>query len=323
MRWLLATIVATITGHPRYFPEIQWSRNLWTHNIFRAIGYFFGERYGVRPSTGLYRDEYGSYRQVAFTFEAQLALFEVALRSAFKKYAPVVVLIPQLQLAGLAHGGVMPYRFAIAFDTSLQGTNNNSPVSFTATGANLAMFAQTLTDITATSNGNVTAMAYGATTLTLLSTNYRYPADRWNVNAVAGGISAGTANISETGSTFSNISALSYTGAASSQPDAQASSNNGGATTSSLSLSVSVATANSWLAASIYGGGSYTAGAGTTRRTNASASLMDSNGAVSTGTQTLVLNQANDFVAAGMVAIAPFAAAATVAPLRMRMGVGT
>lgn len=306
-RNILPVLLTKLTGKPRYFPEIKWSKNLWTHNVFRAVGYFIGEPYGIRVSMRL-QDGI----QYAYTFEAQIALFEVWVRSKLKKYAPKLVYVPSLQFAGPFNPGNGAYRFAIAFDNSLQGTNNNSPVSFTATGSDIAMFANTLTDITATTNGNITAMAYGATTLNLVSTNYRYPADRWNVGACGGGISAGTANISQTGSTFNNISATSYTGCDATQPDSSAGSNNGGLTTSALTISTVVIATGSWLAGSIYGGGAYTAGSGTTRRTNAATSIMDSNGTVGTGSQSLVMNQANDFVAANIVSIRPPQASANV-----------
>ncbi len=307
MRYFLASLIHLITGTPRYFPEIRWSPNLWTHNVFRCIGWFIGERYGIRPSTALLPDG----RQIAYTLEAQLALFEAYIRSKVKKLSFKVVRVPQYQLAGLSIGDIQPYRFAIAFDNSLQGTNNNDPVSFITTGSDIAVFANTLTDITANANGNVSAVAYGATTLNINTNNFRYPADRWNIGTCAGGITAGTANIDVTGSTFTNISATSYTGCHATNPDSNNGSDNGGLVTSSLTMSTTVVASNCWLAGSIYGGGTYTAGAGTTRRTNAATSVMDSNATVGTGSQSLVMDQALDFVAANIVSIAPVAAAAT------------
>lgn len=307
MRWFISNLIATFTG-PRYFPEVKWSKNLWTHNVFRVLGMLIGEPYGIRPSTALLPDG----RQIAYTFEAQLALFEATIRAWLKReFGYQLVLIPSYQLAGLTRGGFVPYRFAIAFNNSVNGSNNNNPVSFTTTGSNLAVFADTLSDITATTNGNVTAMAYGSTSLSLTTPNYRYPSDRWNVGACGGGVSAGTANVSETGSTFSYISATSYTGCASSQPDSTNGSDNGGAKTSSLTLSTTVVASNCWLVGSIYGGGSYSGGSGTTKRTTSfSTAIMDSNGTVGTGSQSLVMNQGNDFVAANIVSIAPHTTAA-------------
>lgn len=319
MRWFIASLIHTTTGKPRYFPEVQWSSNLWTHNIFRFVGLFIGEPWGIQPQTALLPDG----RQIAYTFEAQIALFEAFIRARLKKLAFKVILIPQYQLASLAQGSCTPYRFAIAFDNALGGTNNNTGVNFTTTGANIAVFSTCLSDITATTNGNITSMAYGAATLTINTTNFRYPSDRWNVGACAGGITAGTTTLTETGSTFSFLSATSYSGCNSTNPDSNNGSNNGGVTTASLTMSTTVVASSCWLAGSIYGGASFTAGAGTTRRTNTSTGLFDSNGTVGTGSQSLVMNQANDFIAANIVSIAPAAAGGATTHFLSMLGIGS
>lgn len=281
-----------------------------------------GEPYGIRVSMHLQDG-----KQYAYTLEAQIALIEAFVRAKIRKLSFRLVWVPEYQLAGLSMGGLQPYRFAIAFDNSLEGTNNNSPVSFTTTGSDPAIWTNTLTDITANANGNVSAMAYGATSLTINTTNNRYPSDRWMVGATGAGFTAGTANISETGSTFNRIGATSYTGCSSSQPDSQANSTNGGSQTAALTISTTVVASNCWLAGSIYGGGSYTAGTGTTQRTTGIGgfSIMDSNATVGTGSQSLVMNQANDFVTANIVSIAPVTAAAATFIARgfTLLGVGT
>ena len=85
---ILPTIAATLTNHDRYLVkpgrDFEWSSELWTHNVFRFLGMIFGERYGIRPSVCSWNDAQGNSYQVAYTFEAQCALFETWVRTFSK-----------------------------------------------------------------------------------------------------------------------------------------------------------------------------------------------------------------------------------------------
>lgn len=151
----------------RYYPDFEWSNKLWTHNVFRFFGMIFGERYGIRPSIAKITDEYGEI-EVAFTLEAQIALFEVYLRNLLtKNFGFKVVILPQIQLAGFGKLGLMPYRFAIAFDNAQSSPGSGtSPytVAFTCTGSNLALISLAYNG--ASTADNFTSDLYNGATMT-------------------------------------------------------------------------------------------------------------------------------------------------------------
>lgn len=157
----LPQILATITGHPRYLPDIKWSSKLWTHNIFRVYELVFGRRYGIRAemTAGWVN---GEWVQQAYTFESSCALVETAIRNfiRFPKFKLVKVYIPQLSFVGLPQQRQQPYLLAIAYDNvSAEITS----ASLTITGSDMIL----VTAARALSGDDLTGVTYNSVSLTL------------------------------------------------------------------------------------------------------------------------------------------------------------
>lgn len=309
MTKLLATLVATLTNHDRYFPEFEWSY-LWTHNIFRFLGSLFGEYCGIRPN--IYTDATG---EVAYTLEAQIALFEVYVRAILKKnFALKIVWIPQYQLAGLSQGGMLPYRFAIALDNySDNGTVNSNTFNKTCTGSNLGLVAIHVGDINA--SDTLTGITYNAVAM-LFGANGRFTGDRWQDMYLLAGPATGSNAVTSSGSTFNNLGAISYTGCATTSA-ALLDSHNAAfvATNTTVTVTTTVVASGCWLVAYSRGGGGYTSGTGTVRGTNpwiGGDVAFDSNASVGTGSQSMTINQASSQYQYTVLSLAPVAAAAVI-----------
>ncbi len=302
MQNFLSNMLATITGKPRYFPEVKWSKNLWTHNVFRVWESLVGRKYGIKPSMFS-----ANGVQYAYSFEAQIALFEVWVRSLFKKFSFKIVYVPQMQLAGLSRGGYVPYRFAIALDTSGQSTNPTTSYSYTSTGSDLVMVLG-LTDDTG-ANPNPTA-TYNSVSMTLAD-EVQYPGDRWNHLFVLAGPATGSNTIAIGSTSFRQTAVATYTGCnQTGQPDSHSATTTVG---TPWVQSTTVVASNCWLVGFVYGTDplSTTVTPGVLRQTVAASSLYgDSNGTVSTGSQSLTWNNNGVArVAVGvMVSIKPVAA---------------
>lgn len=304
---LLAQLLAELTRKPRYFPEFEWS-SLWTHNIFRFFGMIFGEYYGIRPSIA----SFGG-RQVAYTLEAQCALFEVWARSLFGKFAFKIVYIPQYQLAGLTQRSFVPYRFAIAFDAASGVSNNTSnSLSHTCTGSNLCLVA-TLTGDTVTDN--LTDLTYNSVSFFASIVKVLYSTDRWQYLGTLAAPATGANNITQTGSIFRDLAGASYTGCAQSgQPDSKASKDQStGGPFTTMAITTTVVASNCWLVGYTYGAGTPVAGSGTILRgtVNGSQSMCDSNATVGTGSQSLNITLPSGNMVGLVASIAPAAAAST------------
>ncbi len=303
MRGFLANSIATITGTSRYFPEFEWSKELWTHNIFRFFGMIFGEQYCVAPSTAIFTDG----KQVAYSLEGQLALIEAVVRTVLKRnFSYKLVLIPQLQLAGYSHGEVLPYRFAIAFDSDAGQGNNNNPLSLTISGSDNLLYVWTLGDLTDT----LTDIQWNGGSMTFVQ-KIQYPADRWTYNYILETPTTGTHNVATIGNTFSAIAAISYTGCSQTgQPDG----NNTHAlliagTTNSITWTITAS--NCWVVGYNYGFGSNAStNIGSIRVSGASgATTIDSDGTVASGSTTLTFtsNIGSQQCAGGGLSISPVA----------------
>lgn len=137
-----------------------------------------------------------------------------------------------------------------------------------------------------------------------------------------------TVAITQTGTTFLYATAASYSGTnTSSQPDS--SSSNGASSATTLTTSTTVVASNCWLVGVQSGdnGDFTTGGAGTTQRShNASgyATIIDSNGTVSTGSQSLVGNNTPaQNIGCVLMSIAPAGGGGgTVSPRKALLGVG-
>lgn len=160
IRKILPTILATITGHARYLPEIVWSSNSWVHNIFRVYEMIFWRRYGIRAESAVFpKTIYKNGRKInvdvieIYSFESTLAYTETWIRNCITKgikfKLPYKIYVPILQ-GNLNNGMTMgmkmpsPYLFAIAIDTTVDTTATNSvsskTQSHTCTGSNLVLW---------------------------------------------------------------------------------------------------------------------------------------------------------------------------------------
>ncbi|MES2006896.1 MAG: hypothetical protein V4436_02175 [Patescibacteria group bacterium] len=271
--------------------------------MFRFFGMIVGERYGIRPSIASTTDG----KQLAYTLEAQIALAEVWVRSLFGKYAFKVVLIPQLQLAGYAQGGILPYRFAIALDATSGISNNNTPLAHTCTGSNLVLVALDVADDT---GDNLTGITYNSVSMSFV-VKIQFPADRWQYKYILVNPSTGTHNISPSGTTFNAMGGLSYTGAAQTgQPDSSGATANVVPGTSCV-ISTTVVATGCWQIFSVSGfGNAGTISVGTNRFPGNGSGVTggDTNGTVGTGSQSVTVSGASNQNAGTIVAIAPVAA---------------
>src|SRR5882724_4969461 len=95
--WFLAFLFAKITNTTRYFPEVVWSGNSWTHNSFRMYEMVVGRKVGIRREVSThYNQDTKKHIQHAHTFEAKCALFETSIRAWCKYRIPLKVHIPIL-----------------------------------------------------------------------------------------------------------------------------------------------------------------------------------------------------------------------------------
>lgn len=165
---MLSSTLALITGE-RYFPEFEWSPNLWTHNVFRTFEYWFGRKHGVPPCEfSGFVDKTGRVHIAVHTWESAFAHTEVYIRQFIKsfKFVPVRIYIPQLAPAGMPFRAQSPYLFAIAFVSSANTAFGAAPqtVSLTVSGSDtaLAMYPTTLNDTsTAPTYNSVAATSAG------------------------------------------------------------------------------------------------------------------------------------------------------------------
>lgn len=297
---ILAKIVAKLTRHPRYFPQFEWSDKLWTHNVFRFFGMIFGEYYGIRPSIGNAFTSTGERVEIAYTLEALLALTETAIRTLFKGLVPKIILIPQLQLAGLQRSNFFPYRFAIAIDAGSKATGVATSVSFTwshtCTGSNLLLWIGVGENDATTFGDWVTGVTYNstsATRATAVITGIAGQDMTWLYYLAAPTTGANTAqvNVNHSGPWYGTSE--SYTGCSQTGiPDAITSSN---ATTNPQSSTITIVATGCWVISVCADGntGSPTPNALiTTSRGGQTfeAVLADSNATVSTGVQTVKWN---------------------------------
>lgn len=250
--------------------------------------------------------------QAAYSFEAKIALFETWIRGLvfFPELSFEWVKIPELQLAGMTDRGVVPmgYMLAVAFDAvSGQQTNaaasSNPALSHIITGSNTLLTMFEVGDFTDT----VTALKYNSVSGTIAD-KVQYPSDRYIYSAVLVAPTTGTNNITSTGNTFGGKAGVSYTGCAQTgQPDSHNGQYVSSASTNAVMTTTVVAT-GCWLVGYSYGGGVSGAGSGTTNRGTSTGSGIqpcDSNGTVSTGSQSLTQTQGNSAYVALALSIKP------------------
>lgn len=139
-----------ITRKPSYRPEIKWSSNSWTHNVFRVYEMIFGRKVGIRVEARLYSDSEGNNLYEFYTVEALLAHLEYRLRNIFELPKFHFVRVQEYQYATIG-GFQSPMRpifnLAIAFDNAVEdnaaGTTitTHTTANFTITGSDITLTA--------------------------------------------------------------------------------------------------------------------------------------------------------------------------------------
>ena len=360
IRRFLLRIAEFITRHPRYHPEneelngkIHWSNKVWISNIFRAYEWLFGRGYGIRKevSSGVKIINGKIIVQYHFyTLESLLAHIEVTIRSYFRllgqaikslitfkldssiDYRPAIITFGILGL--IIHFETSSKFFplfglAIAFDASSFGNVNGTSVTYshTVTGSNMIILVGTGDEAGDNSN-HVTGITYNAVSMTQIgvqvnadtSLNYRcYLHDLVNPTT-------GANNVIVSANQTINIrsESVSYSGALQSgQPDA---SGKASSVTTDLSVSVTVVASGCWIVSFGHAVGvTPTAGSGITSRNSSAnnARIGDSNGTVSTGSNTVHwTNGASVGIAGISASIAPAASASMILQHLPLLGIG-
>ncbi len=305
LRSILPNALAFLTGKPRYLPTLEWSGTSVTHNLFRAYEWLFWRREGQRPETSYYQNSEGSYHW-AHTFEGAVSLFEAYVRGLFPKKVPFRIVFPQLATNSGMPMASSPFLFAIAFD-SVAGVQVNTSNSLAATvsGSDRLGIGFILGDI---SGDNLSSLTYNSVAMTL-AVKLQYPADRWSYMYTLAAPSTGTNNYTEAGLTYRELGFINYTGCnQTGQPDSTNSSFNAGSTTTCTMTTTVVAT-DCWIVGWVYGSGNYVSGTGTKRGTSASTVMVDKNGTVGTGSQSMTVTADNNPFLQMCISIKPVAAA--------------
>lgn len=268
--------VAYITRHSRYHPEmveldgkLNWSKDLWVSNVFRAFEWLFGRAYGIRAEAATsVRIEDGKLyvEKRFFTFEAVVCHVEVLVRSYIKTvfnwfYSENPFVIPRpvfltLQIFGIVWSiktttyylpffiGAIAFD-AVASDTALAATSLT--FAHTCTGSNLVLGAPArVYDLLDTGDDNITGITYNSVALTRVNTEVATNIRTYMYILTAP--ATGANNLVLSASEASNIYGIaqSYTGCSQTgQPNAE----NSDASTSATNLTVSVTTTadNCWL----------------------------------------------------------------------------
>lgn len=313
LRNILVQLATEITRKPRYIPKVEWSY-LWTHNIFRAFEQVFGRRYGIRAeaSSGKYKKEDGTWFefQVGHSFEGRCAVLEFHIRKfleniySFEFKLPYLILLPNSMFqtsSGMSlpkTNNFFPYRFAIAYDALGESTTGFgvSPITWThvTSGSDRGLFISTCMPDNLTWSMTVT---YNSTSLSDLG---HTATDNGTADWFVGlfgmvAPSSGSNTCSVTSANTLGGCSTSYTGVKQTGfPDSTGTANSGGSNVTSQNVSSTVVASNCWQVLSARSMTAIlSAGTSTTLRgygympTNKYFAIMDSNGTVGTGSQTL------------------------------------
>lgn len=328
MKWILPTILATITRHNRQQVDLDWSSTSLVFNLFRVWELLFWRREGIRPD--------GSSRNgvvYSYSWEHYLVTVELTLKGFITRKIPRfhIVYLPQLQLAGMGLGGFTPFRFAIAFDNATRqgglGPTTSQTYAYTCTGSNRFLMALDETQDTTT----ITAATYNAVSMTALDT-YSLAAGyshgfSWYLAAPASGSNNRVVTISP--SDFNNQIPISYTGVIQTSPIDTHGSVGPNAAATSLTFTTTIGTANCWLLGMFRDltGGSWTGTGGTTFRIDATAlDWADSNTDLATGSRSISATTAVGVVGGLYASFIPAGGGAATArpiPFFALLGLGT
>lgn len=305
---ILPTLLAWITGHVRYRVDIEWSSVLWTHNAFRAYELIFWRKYGIRreaSAISYFDKELGKriVKYTCFTWEARIAYTEARIRNGFRalKSLRARKLFPyRIGIAEIATpSGIRipcPYLFAIAVDATgaLRNSGGGTPISFslTTSGSDRLLLADSISFQQYT-----LTLTYNLSSLTKFEgisgiENTLNAPEGFYLNAPATGSNTLAATYSDNDNCA--LAAVSYTGCSQTSAviDSHATASTAGAT--SLACSTTVVLSNCWEIVFANSDQGVSAGTGATLRVAATGSLdntvFDSNGTVSTGSQSITFN---------------------------------
>lgn len=327
--WTLAKLLAVLTGHERYFPEIIWSDSSWAHNVFRAFEMIFGRRYGIRAEMSAWKEN-GKQRYACHSWESVFALTETYIREYFAsfKFVPFRIYIPMLQTIQGQRVPASPYLFAIALDVgtagALDATTTTITWNHTCTGSDLLLLMNSYQDDT----NSWSSFTYNSIGGTQVQTPAGQAATWWCSMWRLAGPATGSNAILGTGTNTKHKggASVSYTGVDQTSPiDSSNKGNNASAST--FSVTTTVVGSNCWLVGVFESGGTFNAGTGTTERTRApsdEAFSCDSNGTVATGGQALEGTNAGSGWGGIVASIAPSATVTTARDARelTLLGVG-
>ncbi len=213
-----------ITRKPREILNIEWSSNSWVHNFFRGYEYLFGRRYGQRIESRVIVTRKKIYYKF-YTVEALLAFGESKIREFFKKKSfwfefsqlefALPINTPQLQIPWIS--------FAIGFDTvsTYHADTGATSLSFsyTTTGSNRLLSADTITDAATNTNTGTTYNSVSMSNFDNIDCPFGGWQNMWGLAGPASGSNTLTSSFSGGGQALEMV-ATSYTGCnQSGQPD--------------------------------------------------------------------------------------------------------
>lgn len=299
IRSILPNILALMTGVPRsrmiLGEDFHWRVDSITYNLFRVYELIFWRRDGIRP------DRRASISNVhySYSWENLIATYETIIRETLKGIMPKfeIVYIPQLQLAGLKHMGVQPFRFAIAVDNTgnieASGTTTATISSFTITGSNVILMVSTCNQ--ASGAGNTTGVTANSVAMTKINEALVLPGLADSTVTFWGKLAPTSGNIVATRTGNADrltICATSYTGVSQSVAIGSLVIDSGNSVAgASITGTLTTPVANCWTVMGTYvssGGDTTTAGSGTFKRVTGAEieDQWDSNGAIATATST-------------------------------------
>lgn len=287
--WVLAKILAVITRHPRYFPEIKWSSKSWTHNVFRVYELIFGRRYGIKAEMTSYATPTGEVQYACHSWESVFALTEQYVRQylATWKFVPFKIYIPLLQTPQGFPVFASPYIFAIAVDANTGAYHLTTvTISHTTTGSDMLM----LVGANSTNASDpFVSLDYAGAALTAVNANANPHTTNWCYHYYKMAPATGANNVVLV-SNNNWMSVLTYSGVSQTGfPDSKATNTAVGTT---FTVTTTVVASNCWISMTCPGFNTdtTTAGTATTMRgtgVDSGRQQADSNGTVGTGSQSL------------------------------------
>lgn len=294
MKNFLPRLTATITRHPRYRPELEWSAKSWTHNIFRCYEQIFGRRFGIKReiSISTWLDENGAHViRVAHTWESAISIAEEHVRKMVTslRWVPIRIDIPVFWTPQGFPVFASPYLFAIAHDADSNNYTASNAGSYTTShtvgaGSNRFIIAGA-----AGSTVTVTGETYNGTSLTALTvttginniyTDYLV-APASGANNFVTSFSGGTSDIQLFSISYSGVKQTAF-------PDASSFTQSA---TGNLTFTLTTIAANAWMWSLARNGsaGPCTASTGTTDRSSGTRYFSggDSNGALAAGSNSM------------------------------------